>query len=168
MKKTNNKGFSLIELIIVIAIMSILVGIFVPCLVIYLGRTKVSSDTQTCDAIHSAILIAMNDPDVLCATDASVSQVDNIKSGNAVNLDNLTDSVFLDTLNEIVGYDVSSQANNRQHFSSKAAKQNGELVVQFYDSSYYIWINGSDVTGSDNSYTVADASAINNNVIYVK
>ena len=33
MKKANNKGFSLVELVVVIAIMAVLVGILVPILV---------------------------------------------------------------------------------------------------------------------------------------
>ena len=40
MKKMNNKGFSLIELIIVIAIMAILVAIIAPNLTKYLGKSK--------------------------------------------------------------------------------------------------------------------------------
>ena len=43
MKKTNNKGFSLIELIIVIAIMAVLVAIIAPNLTKYLGKSKKSA-----------------------------------------------------------------------------------------------------------------------------
>lgn len=44
MKKMNNKGFSLIELIIVIAIMAVLVAIIAPNLTKYLGKSKKETD----------------------------------------------------------------------------------------------------------------------------
>ena len=60
----NNKGFSLVELIIVIAIMAILVGVMAPQLIKYIEKTNVSSDIQTCDSIRTAIMTAALDPDV--------------------------------------------------------------------------------------------------------
>ena len=168
MKKCN-KGFSLIELIIIIAIMAILVGFLTPNLVKYLGRTKVSSDLQMCDSIQTAITVAMNDPDVINSQDNSHQQINDIKSGNVVSLDSLTDSVFVDTVNEILGYDVSSLSDNRNHFRTKMARDNGVVKTQYYNSAFYVWIDGSDATGKDNvAYTVASASDIDNDVIFVK
>ena len=40
MKKTNNKGFSLVELIIVIAIMAILAGAIAPALIRYIDSQE--------------------------------------------------------------------------------------------------------------------------------
>lgn len=61
----NNKGFSLVELIIVIAIMAILVGVMAPQLIKYIEKTNVSSDTQLADTVCSAIVTAMMDPAVI-------------------------------------------------------------------------------------------------------
>jgi len=44
MKKLNNKGFSLVELIIVIAIMAILVGVVCPQVIPYLERSRKAKD----------------------------------------------------------------------------------------------------------------------------
>ena len=63
----NNKGFSLVELIIVIAIMAILVGVMAPQLIKYIEKTNVSSDTQLCDSIRTALTTATMDPDVVKA-----------------------------------------------------------------------------------------------------
>ncbi len=165
-----HKGFSLIEIIIVIAIMAILIGISVPVLFRFLNRSYVSSDIQLCDSVQSALNIAMNDPDVVNSEDDSKSQINSIKSGNVLELNTLSDSIFKDTMNEILGYDVTSISGNREHFRSKQAKINGVLKVQYYDSSFYIWIDGSDASGKDDvAYTVADASSIvDNSVIYVR
>lgn len=54
-KKNNNKGFSLVELIIVIAIMAILSGALAPQLMKYIEKSRVSTDTSNCDAIKSVV-----------------------------------------------------------------------------------------------------------------
>lgn len=60
LRKTYNKGFSLIELIIVIAIMAILVAIIAPNLTKYLAKSKRAADKKNADEIttslHSAIM----------------------------------------------------------------------------------------------------------------
>ncbi|MBQ4069083.1 MAG: type II secretion system protein [Lachnospiraceae bacterium] len=61
MKKTNNKGFSLIELIIVIAIMAVLVAIIAPNLTKYLGSSKTSADTKNLDEIQSTLNTCITD-----------------------------------------------------------------------------------------------------------
>lgn len=55
MKKMNNKGFSLVELIIVIAIMAILVGVLAPQFVKYVEQSRESSDLQTVTEIKTAV-----------------------------------------------------------------------------------------------------------------
>ncbi len=55
MKKSNNKGFSLVELIIVIAIMVVLIGVLAPMFFRYVEKSKQGSDI---DALASAITVA--------------------------------------------------------------------------------------------------------------
>jgi type IV pilus assembly protein PilA len=61
MKKTNNKGFSLIELIIVIAIMAILVAIIAPNLTKYLGKSKKNTDDKNKDEIEATLKTCITD-----------------------------------------------------------------------------------------------------------
>lgn len=63
-KSIGNKGFSLVELIIVIAIMAILIGVMAPQLMKYVERSRVSADTQVADTVRTAIMTAMLDPTV--------------------------------------------------------------------------------------------------------
>lgn len=64
MKKTNNKGFSLVELIIVIAIMAILVGVLAPQYLKYVEKSRVSSDKDQLDSFYTACTTAAADPEL--------------------------------------------------------------------------------------------------------
>ena len=59
----NNKGFSLIELIVVIAVMAILVGVLAPNVLKYVEKSRVSADTQVADTVRTAVLTTLLDPD---------------------------------------------------------------------------------------------------------
>lgn len=53
----NNKGFSLVELIIVIAIMVILVAVLAPQFTKWVERSRVSTDFQTASEIAAAVQV---------------------------------------------------------------------------------------------------------------
>ena len=114
MKKMNNKGFSLVELIVVIAIMAVLVGVLAPTLIKNVEKSRESTDLQNLDTIRGAVVTTLSDETVaakipstpatykldtasvaLDGTDAfanafnakikdSLSKVGKLKSGNAV------------------------------------------------------------------------------------
>lgn len=78
--KKNNKGFSLVELIIVIAIMAILAGALAPALIKYINKSRKSADISNADTIRTACQTAMSDEDAMVAigtgvTGASVSDL---------------------------------------------------------------------------------------------
>lgn len=58
MKKTN-KGFSMVELIIVIAIMAILAAALAPALIKYINKSRLSTDIQTASTIATAAQTAV-------------------------------------------------------------------------------------------------------------
>ena len=81
MKKLNNKGFSLIELIIVMAIMAILTVAIAPQYLKYVERSRKSTDVQTMASVVTAIEIYAADPmaEVAVADDSAT-----IKAGDTV------------------------------------------------------------------------------------
>lgn len=73
-KQKNNKGFSLVELIVVIAIMAVLVGVLAPQLIKYVEKSREATDIQTCDNIATALKTYYADEEVAAsATEVTVT-----------------------------------------------------------------------------------------------
>ena len=70
-KEMNNKGFSLVELIIVIAIMVILVAVLAPQYLKYVEKSRVSTDVQTTVELIDSLQVLAADPDVSLSTTES-------------------------------------------------------------------------------------------------
>ena len=138
----NNKGFSLVELIIVIAIMAILVGVMAPQLIKYIEKTNVSSDTQLCDTVKSAITTAMMDPVVLQNDPNGIPAANAVSSVSSINKSS-ADDTFNGTLYEILGFNPSEIDN---HLKSK--KSNSCVQFEIVGSnSVHVWVKNSDKTG---------------------
>ena len=73
--KKNNKGFSLVELIIVIAIMAILAGALAPALIKYINKSRRSTDVQNADSLRTALQTALSDPDAADASSANSTAI---------------------------------------------------------------------------------------------
>ena len=83
--KKNNKGFSLVELIIVIAIMAILAGALAPALIKYINKSRRSTDVQNADSLRTAIQTALSNPDACddmpANVDTTAQSAANIQTG---------------------------------------------------------------------------------------
>ena len=72
----NKKGFTLIELIIVIAIMAVLVSLLAPNVIKYLEQSKVGKDISTLDVVRDIVEAEITD-ELLSSLDTNEGNEDN-------------------------------------------------------------------------------------------
>lgn len=136
----NNKGFSLVELIIVIAIMAILVGVMAPQLIKYIEKGKVSSDAQLADTVHTAMVTAMMDPEIVNMKDSGIPT--NSQSGLLTSL--TAGKSYTSAVMETLGVSALTQVNS-------SLKSNGASNISFQvinGNTISVWIPGTDSRGS--------------------
>ncbi len=134
MKKENmnNKGFSLVELIIVIAIMAILIVVLAPQYLKYVEKSRVSSDQTTIVEYINAMQVIAADPDITLASGTDYS----LKS--TAGSDAIVVSGPLATLIEDQGMlDATAAAGGK--VQSTAYKDAAMDIQLKYDSGKKVW-----------------------------
>lgn len=133
MKKMNNKGFSLIELIIVIAIMAVLVAIIAPNLTKYLGKSKSQTDKTNLDEIKKQFKNAISD--------AATDEITDVKGtylvdGSSVTLDpSATAGAGANDFLTVVSKALDSDTNTKSKVDRTKTKI--QVVVSGSDSAGY-------------------------------
>lgn len=125
MSQKNNKGFSLVELIVVVAIMAVLMGILVPTLVKNVEKSKKQKDASAIEEIRSTMVTTLADPiysdiEATIVYDGTTIDVDNPKSISAVKpIEDTEVKTFLTA--------VSADVKDWE-FTSKAYKADDEVT----------------------------------------
>jgi len=137
-----NKGFSLVELIIVIAIMAILVGVLAPQLIKYIEKSKVAADTQVVDSVHTAMLTAMMDPEVANADSASGNSFTGSGAVSAISSTSVVGSAFWEVMGGSQGAKVSLKVKS---YGASVANMSYSVIG---NNKISVWIGGTDSRGS--------------------
>ena len=69
MKRNNKKGFTIVELVIVIAVISILAGILIPTFAGVVGNAEDAAAKQQARSVYNAYLVANNGVDIPAVAD---------------------------------------------------------------------------------------------------
>ena len=93
----SNKGFSLIELIVVIAIMAVLVGILAPQFILYVERTREGADVQNFDLLKETVSTYYADKEIQPVT-WTVEQVGNSQNMTISDMTPLTEAGISDVV----------------------------------------------------------------------
>ena len=140
------KGFSLVELIIVIAIMAILVGVVASQVIPYMEKSRQAKDQQQLSNVQTALVSAISQspvdlPDVN-ATKLSAIDNDFGAAGSGVG-DNLADLLKSGDNHSNLG---TIEGTIKNKFKSKAGKGTADIYVEYKSGVVRVWAAKSDGT----------------------
>lgn len=135
MSQKNNKGFSLVELIVVVAIMAVLMGILVPTLVRNVEKSKKQKDASAIEEIRTTMVTNLADPTYsdLEATIVYDGQTLEITKGT-VRVAGATKDTEVKSFLDAVAGDVKDWK-----FTSKAYKEKDEVTFVIKDQMVTVY-----------------------------
>lgn len=160
--KKDNKGFSLVELIIVIAIMAILVGIVGSQVLPYLNKSREAKDQQILSGWVTAALSAYS-ANAAALTDTSYTLTIGATSGqvNAVSVTGTTNpSTLQQAFSELSGVPTTGTSGTK--FASKLYQDitSVSLLITPTDSTYVVRINSIGWNASGTSAKTLNTSEL--------
>lgn len=139
-KKMNNKGFSLVELIIVIAIMAVLVGVLAPQYLKYVTNSKISTDITNANEIATVTntLIAESK---LTGTTATITSSTTVPAS--------TPSNDLEYIMSVLGRQITPKYDTSASFVVSWSNDTGVTKVEYKvgSDSYQAWPNPDNSDG---------------------
>lgn len=153
--KKNNKGFSLVELIIVIAIMAILVGVVGTQVLPYMEKSREAKDMQVVSAICTAAATSFAENAGDLTTDVTLTYLDNtavsvdVVGANVANIDkslkellgvpaasNIFDSYLCDAVADTKATALDSRAGKTAtNFTIVYDYETGNITVRLYSGT---------------------------------
>jgi len=113
-KLLGNKGFSLVELIIVIAIMAVLMAVLAPQLIKYVEKSRIQADDSAASEILNAVRIALTDEDIYTAVSAADTVVWTGSNGAITVSTGLAGTDILAQITAIVGTPGEPKSKTRK------------------------------------------------------
>jgi len=123
-----NKGFSLVELIIVIAIMAILAAAIAPALIRYIDKSRKADDLTAGGTINSAVSAALANEDAYDELQTKTAQVIGVVAKDSISV----------VGNSALSREISS--NLEQKVSPKYKKESQSMFVIYVDAKGVITV----------------------------
>ena len=107
MKEYKNLGFSLVEIIVVLAIMAVLVGVLAPMYIKYVEHSRTVADEEFADNVRKTCETLVSDPDEDLETGSYVVTI-TPNSDISITADNAAGKTHVDNyLKQVVGSDYA-------------------------------------------------------------
>ena len=151
-ERLNNKGFSLVELIIVIAIMAILIGVMAPNLLRFIERTNVSADTQLADTLRMALITAIADPMTNSAEKNAYITDGAVRVFNDTNFNGTSaGTAFVDAVVETLGVTATNPVAALEGELKSNRTADAGFLIRIAGSNVVVTIRGTDRFGRGNT-----------------
>ncbi len=128
-KSLTNKGFSLVELIIVIAIMAVLVGVLAPQYIKYVEKSRVSADAQQVEEFTGAMTVLASDVDVTLTSGDTYT----------VTSDTTGKITISDDLKTILNAQGTVDTTKNYSYKSTSYKAQAITIALTYDGTGKVW-----------------------------
>ena len=138
-KNLTNKGISLVELIIVIAIMAVLVGVLAPQYIKYVEKSRVSADAQQVEEFTGAMTVLASDVDV--TLDSTKTYTVTSDTTGKITISNDLKTIF----------DSLGSVDTAKNYSYKSTSYKAQAITisLAYDGTAKVW--KVTVTGQPNA-----------------
>lgn len=146
--KKSNKGFSLVELIIVIAIMAILAAAIAPALIRYIDKSRKADDIQFFGQIQSAASAALANEEAYASVSDDMGGTNPVWTGTTDNKGNVTNPTPASG-NEFVKEVNSTLGENNKLKYVKGCKNSPDIEVYISaDEKVHVSVAGKEVVPS--------------------
>ena len=151
----NNKGFSLIELIVVIAIMAILVGALAPQVTKYIESARRASDVQALGALFTVVQTTMIEADTSDTIESPASGTYQITGDGAVELGNASFATAVRSGLTGNNYPTLSSAALKDQPITVTISNTGSIEVKVDAKAGTKDVTGVTITESGSKWTAA-------------
>lgn len=145
------EGFSLIELIIVIAIMAILIGIVALAVIPYLEKSRVGKDQQTVDTVYSAFQATLADQKITADATVTIPSRGAATGGGAAN-----NAAFLNAMAQALNAkDASEISSGTAGKLESADAKDGKIICSYKKDSGTIEVYATQKDGTTKTSIVS-------------
>ncbi len=148
--KKDNKGFSLVELIVVVAIMAVLMTVLAPQLLRYVEQSRLQNDNTTLSEVANAVEIAMANEDInqLVAGTAGGYTVADITGGALFTFDAAGDVMEQELALTVGSFTLNSNTYNGDNLIMTATvNANGTVTVSITN-----WMDNTTAAAANHTF----------------